>query len=532
MKAAFFSRIKGWVFHHYLLAIIPILSVYQDNIVQLTPRYLFRPFWVSLLFSILIFLVFKYVTKDKDKSALMTSTLLFFIFYYAPIFFFLYRIFTIRLVLFFILWILLFTAIILFLGFTRKKLRHVNQFLNALTFILVLAIGVIIVQFEMAQARLTIPRNPGDLQVLDQKVDPSEQKKLPDIYYIILDGFGREDIIKDLYKLNVSQFREFLIDKGFYVATESHANYGQTMLSLASSLNLRYLDPLIQRMGPESKNRRPLMKMVEQSDLIYFLRRCGYKIFTFDSGYPGTIIREKATVLKQWDTLDEFESILINNSLLRGLLSKVNFRSHIKRIGFILDTLGKMAQINGPKVVFAHVLSPHPPFVFKANGKTVIPDTDFTFNDGNHFVYSQQTLLQYIIGYRNQVIFINNRLKSIINELLSTPGAKPIIILQGDHGPGSRLNHESIRLTNLRERLGILNAYYLPSQKYNNVYPSITPVNTFRIIIGEYFNKPLKRLMDRSYYMRWSRPYHAVEIKVTKSPSQKIPPLPFRPPQK
>lgn len=526
MIARIFKNPKDWVFHHYLLATIPILSLYQDNIVQLKPGHLLRPVWVSMLFALLIFLMIKYVSKDKYKSALMTSTLLFFIFYCGPVFIFLNRSLGIRLVLFFLIWILACIVVIVLLIATKRKLRSINLFLNGFTLISVLVIGFFIVRFEWAQGRMILPRYPKDLKILDHPTDLPAQQKLPDIYYIILDAYGREDVIRDLYKLDVSEFRNFLVKKGFYVATGSHANYCQTMLSLASSLNLRYLDTLIKRMGRDSKNRRPLMKMVEDSDLIHFLSSNGYDIVTFDSGYPGTVIGKHARVVKQWNTLDEFESILINSTLLRGLLSKLNFRSHIKRIRFILDKIGKLERKGKPRFVFAHILSPHPPFVFKANGDTVIPEGDFTFSDGNHFIYSREKLLSYIIGYRNQVAFVNKRLKNIISQLLDTPGPKPIIILQGDHGPGSQLNHESLLLTDLRERLAILNAYYFPTHNYQKMYPAITPVNTFRIIISQYFNQPLNLLKDRSFYIRWSRPYQPVEIKVTKTDSQNKQPLP------
>jgi hypothetical protein len=44
-----------------------------------------------------------------------------------------------------------------------------------------------------------------------------------------------------------------------------------------------------------------------------------------------------------------------------------------------------------------------------------------------------------------------------------------------------------------------LNAYYLPGYK-NKLYPSISPVNTFRLIFDSYFGGKYDMLPDVAYY--------------------------------
>jgi hypothetical protein len=48
-------------------------------------------------------------------------------------------------------------------------------------------------------------------------------------------------------------------------------------------------------------------------------------------------------------------------------------------------------------------------------------------------------------------------------------------------------------------RLAILNAYYLPGVDSDLIYPSISPVNTFRLILNTYFGADLPLLPDESY---------------------------------
>ena len=78
------------------------------------------------------------------------------------------------------------------------------------------------------------------------------------------------------------------ICSGQFIADRARSNYAQTYLSLASSLNLAYLDSLAQAVGRESENRGPLIRMIQNSRLVEFLRLRGYTIVSFASGHTGT----------------------------------------------------------------------------------------------------------------------------------------------------------------------------------------------------------------------------------------------------
>jgi hypothetical protein len=68
----------------------------------------------------------------------------------------------------------------------------------------------------------------------------------PDIYYIILDAYGRADTLQSLFDYDNSEFLDFLEAKGFYVADCAQSNYSQTILSLSSSLTSIILMSLYQ----------------------------------------------------------------------------------------------------------------------------------------------------------------------------------------------------------------------------------------------------------------------------------------------
>ncbi|MCM8819531.1 MAG: hypothetical protein NC925_01925 [Candidatus Omnitrophica bacterium] len=111
-------------------------------------------------------------------------------------------------------------------------------------------------------------------------------------------------------------------------------------------------------------------------------------------------------------------------------------------------------------------------------------------------------------GYINQLIFINKKVKEIINLILEESFSPPIIILQADHGPHLQINYED----KIKSASRIFNAYYLPVDCKKSIYDTITPVNTFIIIFNCYFNANMKLLEDRTYYSVLEAPYDFKEI--------------------
>jgi len=124
----------------------------------------------------------------------------------------------------------------------------------------------------------------------------SPKGDLPDIYYIILDGYGRSDVLKELYGFDNAEFLAHLVDQGFVVPAESHSNYVQTYLSLASSLNLTYLDKLQKAMDDKATDRRPLRYLIENNSVARLLRQAGYQFVFMPSSYSATSRSPQADV--------------------------------------------------------------------------------------------------------------------------------------------------------------------------------------------------------------------------------------------
>ena len=188
-------------------------------------------------------------------------------------------------------------------------------------------------------------------------------------------------------------------------------------------------------------------------------------------------------------------------------ISTYTYQTHREKILDGFAEVQNLVNINGPKFVFVHIIAPHPPFVFDEKGNSVQPDWEYTIFDASQFAGGKG---QYIEGYREQVRYINRLVIETIDKILQNSSAPPIVILQADHGPAA-LRNSSLDTSCLRERFSILNAFYLPDGNFDVLYPSITPVNTFRVIFNTYFGTHLKPLPDRNYFSLRDR-YRFIDV--------------------
>ena len=56
-------------------------------------------------------------------------------------------------------------------------------------------------------------------------------------------------------------------------------------------MNIEYLDKLVEVIGSDHDNRQYLIRLIKDNFTFAFLRRSGYKLITFASGYDGTEIK-------------------------------------------------------------------------------------------------------------------------------------------------------------------------------------------------------------------------------------------------
>ena len=336
----------------------------------------------------------------------------------------------------------------------------------------------------------------------------------PDIYVIVLDGYARQDVLQNIYQYSNSEFIGQLEKRGFYVANHSHSNYVQTPFAMASFWNFDYLRPW----DSSYDYGEYLFQSIESNRVFPTLEEVGYTTVSFEGASRFTQIKKSDVYLSNFLPLNEFESLLFTDSPLEPIstifnlgISIPNYDTHRQRILYDLKTLKDIpASIPGPKIVYAHMLLPHPPYVFKQNGDPIDPSRPYGIWDGNEYRGDRE---EYWKGYREQVIFANKEILKVIDAILTNSKTPPVILVMGDHGPASMFNWNFETPGCLWERTGNLYAMLLPGQQDDSVlYPSISPVNTFRVIFNTYFGTDLPLLEDKSYMTFWQQPDRKVDI--------------------
>ena len=489
-------------FYPFLFVLYTSLALLESNVGQISPSLAVRPMIVLLVSVAAGLLLFHALFRDWQYAAYLVFLVFAFFFTFGH----LNRLAQDRLssldaaagqLLFLIAWALLLIVLCLkpvwlALGGRSGMIPFLNIvcLLALIGPVYMLAVSALPAQPAPASASPAERPNTGELDC----------SSTPDIYLIILDGYGRADVLETLYGLDNQPFLEYLRGKGFYVAGESHTNYTQTVFSIPAVLNFSYIDPPAGSQVDWQYFRERIM----ENELMRILKTCGYRIAALESGFYYTDVFDTDLQLMERGYLNEFEDMLLADSPTTVLVDVFNleppeqsYAAHRQRVLEGFEKLKRAAQVPGPKLVFAHLVTPHPPFVFEANGGYTQPERGYSLADGDEF---EGELDEYRSGYATQVQFVNRKLEETIDALLANSETPPVIILQSDHGPGSRLDWSSPEKSCLWERATILNAYYLPGSASDQLYPSISPVNSFRVILNAVFGTHLPLLPDYTYF--------------------------------
>ncbi len=530
---------RHWILHPLLFSIYPVASLLAANLGQISEGMVVRSLVGSVIVAAILVGVLRLVSRDWDRAALVASAVLIAFFSYGHIYSLLKPFSVAGVILGRHRYLVPIAAgLVVLWGYwvirRMENARMLCAFFNAA--------GAVVLVFPVYSILAYDLTSPGYDPGLAQDVAGDGASAIvsaagsnPDIYYIILDGYGRQDVLRDVYGCDNSAFLAGLQDSGFYVAAESHSNYLQSVLSMASSLNLEYLDGVAEAMGVESRDLRPLADMLAHSRVRSFLQDRGYRMVAFESGWPLTQVEDADVYLSpdaasQSSTYlfhligppNEFELLLLRSTMARAVLDQYQgqirtvdspleapFSRQRARLLFTLDTLDDVASWQGDYFVFAHLVIPHPPFVFGPIGEPILHNRGYSFSDGSAF---EGTREEYVEGYCGQVAYIDSQIQPLVRRLIESSASPPVIILQADHGPRLNLDWHDPDRTNMREAFSILNAYYIMGLENLPVYPSISPVNSFRVLFNVVFKQDLDLLPDESYYTDSFRPYDFLQV--------------------
>jgi hypothetical protein len=510
----FINNTIHFPFHPLILGVFPVVTLYAWNQGETGFEAAARLLLVCLAIAVILYTLLMLGLRDWQKAALLASLLLVLFYTYGQVYSEIKNAEFLGIIIgrhryLAGFWMLLLPGFSWMILRAKRDLRQLTQVINLVAIVLIAIPLFQIIHYSIREevASRAVVSPGGGVQSLQK----STERPLPDIYLIILDKYARDDVLAGQFDFDNTDFLEALESRGFYVARCSQSNYSYTGVALSSELNLDYL----QQMRPEyfipsnSSDRTLLSQMVRHSVVRESLEQLGYITVAISSHEPIQI-KDADVFIDPNDRLvtnasadlfvNPFEAMFIRTTALafpldldiarnRRMAIAVNypFLKHLRAQQYVLASADRIIAARSPKFVLYHIDIPHPPFVFGPNGETYLRPEDVPGFDIPEGDIAAQAANQKKL-YRDQVIFINKQILPIIDDILANSSTRPVIILQGDHG------------TDGMNRMAILNSYYMPGDIQSQLYPGISPINSFRLLFDGLFGTHYGLLPDVSYY--------------------------------
>ncbi len=492
-----------------LLAVSPILYLYQVNQADLSPSVIWKPLAISAATGAALFAISWIVFKHALKAGLLASLLVVAFFYYGV----LYDVVTawgLHEALLLGLWAALLTlGIVALLRANDPSNLGRALFVVAAVSVLVSVSKIGLYRIQNPPVRVSDPRLWST--TLEEPVFTGSEPH-PDIYYIVPDDYARTDVLKEYLGYDNSQFIAELENRGFVIPEQGRSPYSDSESNMASALNLDYLNRFAIVLGANSENSLIVTQVLEDNRAAQFLESLGYRYLHIDSDnttYPGD-----NPSISPIAAPDNLTYLWLRASILRVFGGRFGFSDDASDERFrrsvlaAFDRLKAMPEIPGAKFVFFHTLIPHDPYVFGPQGERV------TFPDPSDDRLGSQEGIAFYVG---QLRFSNQLLLESVDEILAHSESPPIIIIQADEGFQSNpetFDEEAV----LDIRLKGLSAFYLPGKDVSGLPQNLNNVNTFRYLFDLCFGTHLGMLENASYG-EGDSPFQPLELHVIGDPT-------------
>jgi hypothetical protein len=471
-----------------LAAVYPTVFLYSNNVNILNISSLTNMLILSIAIVAPLYLIVLIINKfDSLYSA--TATLIFaFVFnVYGIVYSWLLRTDMVQVEHYTLLPLVILLAIYIVQPIKQLKAAHLFSVWKSCVFILGVLIAFNTVKIIPGEIRKVQIAKASVANTVETK--SSANKNHPDIYYIVFDEFAGFDVMREYWQYDdIDHFVDFLKNQGFFVAERSQGSSIDTLHEMATRLN--YADyPLAAEYQDE------YFKDIADNKVMRYLKSIGYTTVVFDETRASFSYPAKPPVIADYSyeydpditissgaLFDDFGILVADNTMLRAFSNfyKINnpaFVQHKNMIYFTTEKIADLNEVPTPKFVYIHLMLPHMPFMFDANGNNVDPKFYANWN--------------YYLG---NYIFATHIAEKMVTNILSTatPDRPPVIILQSDHGARNLVTGDpnSVGLQNYPEeyKKHILFALYIPGYDFSDFSQDVDPINTFPIILNYCFN--------------------------------------------
>jgi len=332
-----------------------------------------------------------------------------------------------------------------------------------------------------------------------------------DVYLIVLDEYANAGVLRDVLLFDNRVFEDRLRHLGFIIPRSVHSNYVHTLLSLPSLLNFSHLTRLTQEVGRRSTDATLPNYLLENNRAVAFFKRQGYRFLFFPSQWWASTDRNRNAdwQFEAWPGFSPARAAT-RSDLRRSLLATTAF-AFLKPddhwdADYIRRTLSRLEQVPSqaePTFTFAHLVSPHWPYVFR-------PDCRVSRQSVDGRVGRRQ-------AYTGQLQCLNQLVLHTVTEILHRSAFPPIIILQGDHGTNLLRYSEAKSATlvspaQARERFGAFGAYYLPDDGGPLFADTVSVVNVLQRVLSHYYGAWVPPSADDFYLSLERTPYSFVKL--------------------
>ncbi|RYE00291.1 MAG: hypothetical protein EOP50_03830, partial [Sphingobacteriales bacterium] len=317
----------------------------------------------------------------------------------------------------------------------------------------------------------------------------------PDIYLLVLDEYAGARSLQAMGFDNRS-FLDSLRRSGFWVATGSRSNYDFTPFSMASMLQMQYIDSSMERCGDDARTILSAVHAISDNETMRILRREGYDI-RFEAPFDNSI--NPAPTLNEfgdfaWKQLfgnslpgrvrrDFARNIDPFSSLFRpvyGYNNAVQRRKDLERYRAVLNATIDSNPARPPRFVYQHLLLTHHPYLFDSAGKPL-----------KHMADASEERSAYL----DQVCYANALQLEQVDRILKGGRRNTVIILLSDHG--YRQGGAAV------SPFDNLQAVYYPNRDYSGLDVPESPVNVFRHVFNRHFEQHWPLLPFRSVPVRY-----------------------------
>jgi len=489
-KLKFFLKSKPIFF--LLLPIFFVLHGFTENFHAIPFSEAFVLLLLYFAAALVIFFISWLFYRNWFKAAILSFCLMAFHFFFGAIQDFLKKNFDDAFITRYSFLLGFFLVIFIILIIVLKKIRQPNPrasfFLNSLLLILLVIDSIwLITKFSSG--------NSAAFSVTGSKIDCDGCTK-PDIYFLVFDEYASSLALKEQWNYDNGDLDSFLAEKGFRILAGSKSNYNFTQFSIASTLNMEYLQ-LPDPAACTVKDYNHCAELIRDNVVCSMLRSAGYQILNhslFDLHENPSPVHDDFLPLKtKLITSQTFLSRVKKDLYYHLLAGKFEiswlskdliystYNNNQKTINATMQIAGDSS--SAARFVYSHIEMPHPPFYYQGNNKEE--------NEQKLLAEQQLPTINSYLGYIPRTNLV---IKEIVNKIIDQAKKPVVIILLGDHG----FRTEQPQQFYFRN----LNAVYLSSKNYSGFYDSITNVNEFRVLLNNLFNTKLTLARDSTVFLR------------------------------